>query len=69
MDTKAMAPKINPTYNMEIFRENVKKIARKGHVAPMPKERAEEAIDAAQKSFLYPLMSGNFVNLNHMQIK
>ncbi len=54
---------------MEIFRENVKKIARKGHVAPMPKERAEEAIDAAQKSFLYPLMSGNFVNLNHMQIK
>ncbi|MCL4356518.1 MAG: hypothetical protein M1460_01435 [Candidatus Thermoplasmatota archaeon] len=47
----------------------MKKIARNGHVAPIPNDRAAEAKDAAQKSPVYPDKLDTLVNLNDQQIK
>ncbi len=47
----------------------MKKIARNGHVAPIPKDLAAEAKHAAQKSLVYPDMSGTLVYQNKHQIK
>ena len=47
----------------------MKKIARNGHVAPIPNDRAAEAKDAAQKSLVYLDKSDTLVHLNDQQIK
>ena len=49
IETTAIAPKINPTSIMGIFRLIVKNIARNGHVAPIPKDLIDEAKEATQK--------------------
>ncbi len=46
-----MPPKIRPTYMIGTLKTTVKNIARKGQVAPIPKDLMDEAMDATQKFF------------------